>query len=705
MATTGNKSHRGPVYGCQGCPWEGDKKGVSFHVITQHREVMEAPYYYLIYPAKFTSAKPWRCHRSMPGHRVRSVLRGEEAGVSMGQGGKPLLFEGDAPDARAMSKSYSDRFWALFTQAGQVPDDAPGEDTENEAEEEAPPEKTVPATKSTNLTPEETMPVSKSPDLGSCTPCSIVSEDVVDLGLSPLGSFSPGCPAVGKDDQEVPVKDNNAEVLDADAVVTSLPSSATQVEEPIRLEDADDDNMTELMASVEASSHERSQPGPQDVVEQEDVVKQVDREMQEPPVVAVAAEVDVESDDDDWEPGTCPGVPRQPRGVRADTRCHPIGRGRSFAQWAGTTLPTPFTTSQTSIVDLPLSTKPSPPSPLRKQSSEVRAEANVQDIPLMSPAPVAPAPESAVRDGPMMSPVMVAAPEAAAQDGPMVSPATVAAPEAAVRNVKSPAPENPPVSADPLSPEKAPPSGSAVDLGLAYARMGEAAGRIITEALTTAINPLVEQALVQNKMMEDVRKDRELLIALQSATLNLLKELKPLIRNIPMAQSTGTPPTKSTSTPSTKSTSTPSTKSTSTPSTKSTSTPSSKSPGTPSTPSTKTTGASLTSSGPSATKSGYIIPKLPRKSASSAGRSSSGWRSPSPRRHQTGGSKKRSSHHSRSHSASHSSSRSRSRSRGKRSRHHWATMCPGGHKSGGGEWRGPIIFHPGFPHYRSHVMP
>ena len=145
----------------------------------------------------------------------------------MGQGGKPLLFEGDAPDARAMSKSYSDRFWALFTQAGQVPDDALGEDTENEAEEEAAPEKTVPASKSANVTPEETMPVSKSPDLGSCTPCSIVLEDVVDLGLSPLGSFSPGCPAIGKDDQEVPVKDNNDEVSDADAVVTSLARSAT----------------------------------------------------------------------------------------------------------------------------------------------------------------------------------------------------------------------------------------------------------------------------------------------------------------------------------------------------------------------------------------------------------------------------------------------------------------------------------------------
>ena len=146
----------------------------------------------------------------------------------MGQEGKPLLFEGDVPDARAMSKSYSDRFWALFSQAGQVPDDAPGEDTENEAEEEATPEKTVPATKSSNVTPEEPMPVSKSPDLGSCTPCSIVLEDIVELGLSPLGSFSPGCPATGKDDQEVPVKGNNDEVLDADAVVTGLARSATQ---------------------------------------------------------------------------------------------------------------------------------------------------------------------------------------------------------------------------------------------------------------------------------------------------------------------------------------------------------------------------------------------------------------------------------------------------------------------------------------------
>ena len=418
-------------------------------------------------------------------------------------------------------------FGALFSKAGQVPDDAPGEDTENEAEEEAAPEKTVPATKSTNVTPEEIMPMSKSPDLGSCTPCSIVLEDVVDLGLSPLGSFSPGCPAAGKDNQEVPVKDNNDEVLDADAVVTSLARSATQVGEPIRLEDADDDNVTELMESAEASdSHKRSQPSPQeDVVEQEDIVEQVGGEMRELPVVAVAEEVDVESDDDDWVPGTCPGVPNQPRGVRADTRSRPVGRGRSFAQWAGTALPTPFTTSQTSIVDLPLSTQPSPASPLRKQSPEVRAEANVQDSPPMSPAPVAAAPEAAVRDGPMVSPVTVAAPEATVQDGPMVSLATVAAPEAPVRdgNIKSPAPENPPVATDPLSLEKAPPSGSAVDLGLAYAHMGEAAGRIITEALTTAINPLVEQALIQNKLMEDVRKDQELLMDLQSTTLDMLK--------------------------------------------------------------------------------------------------------------------------------------------------------------------------------------
>ena len=221
---------------------------------------------------------------------------------------------------------------------------------------------TVPAIKSTNVTPEETMPMSKSPDLGSCTPCSIVLEDVVDLGLSPLGSVSPGCAAARKDDQEVPVKDNNDEVLDAYADLTSLARCATQAEEPICLTDTDDDNVTELMESAEASgSHERSQPGPQeDVVEQEEIVEQVDGEMRELPVVAMAEEVDVESDDDDWEPVACPGGPNQPRGGRADTRSCPVGRGRSFAQWAGTALPTPFTTSQTSIVDLPLSTQPSP---------------------------------------------------------------------------------------------------------------------------------------------------------------------------------------------------------------------------------------------------------------------------------------------------------------------------------------------------------
>ena len=172
----------------------------------------------------------------------------------------------------------------------------------------------------------------------------------------------------------------------------------------------------------------------------------------------------------------------------------------------------------------------------------------------------------------------------------------------------------------------APLSHSPVDLGLAYACMGEAVDRIITQALTTALKPLVDQAPIQNRLMDDVRKDRQLLMDLLSTMLDTLKELKPLVRNNHMAQSG----TKSTGTHSV-----------------------------------KTTGASLTlkanSSGPSAAKSRYAIPSLSGKSTSSADHSSSRRRSPSPRRPQTGSSKKRFSHH---HSASHSHSRE------KRSRHH-----------------------------------
>ena len=44
MALTSRKSHRGPVFRCQMCPWEGDKKGITWHVISTHREVEEAPF-------------------------------------------------------------------------------------------------------------------------------------------------------------------------------------------------------------------------------------------------------------------------------------------------------------------------------------------------------------------------------------------------------------------------------------------------------------------------------------------------------------------------------------------------------------------------------------------------------------------------------------------------------------------------------------
>ena len=190
MATTGKKSHRGPVYRCQRCPWEGDKKGVSFHVITQHRDVMEGPYYCLICPAKFTSAKPWRRHLSTPGHRVRSVLRGKRQECQWARGASPYSSKG----THLMRGP-----WASPTQTDFGPS-SPRQDKSQmtlrvkiqRMKQKRPPQRRRCQQQSANVTPKETMPVSKSPDLGSCTPCSIVLEDVVDLGLLPLGSFRPG---------------------------------------------------------------------------------------------------------------------------------------------------------------------------------------------------------------------------------------------------------------------------------------------------------------------------------------------------------------------------------------------------------------------------------------------------------------------------------------------------------------------------------
>ena len=210
-------------------------------------------------------------------------------------------------------------------------------------------------------------------------------------------------------------------------LITGPKRSATQVEGPACQEEDAGDNVTEPMDSTEPSrSHEGSQPGPEEYAAKDvaksnqnkgapsslvDVLSEVTEEMRELPVVAesfpVSEKVD-KSDDNDWKPRTCTGVPNQLPGVRADTWPRPVGRGRSFTQWAETIPPKPFTTSQTSkfIVqpnDLPLSTQPSPPSPLQNPALEVPAEAKVQDSSLTSPTPVTAA-EAPVQDGPMTSP-------------------------------------------------------------------------------------------------------------------------------------------------------------------------------------------------------------------------------------------------------------------------------------------------------------
>ena len=173
--------------------------------MTNHRDIQEAPYYCEICPAKFTATKTWRRHRFTSGHRVHAVMRGEDARSSMGQGSKPLKFEGEDADSRPMSKSYFDLFWGLFIQAGQVPE-VMEEDTETDGDVDQAQPKSADVEREDGQAPASLGPVRESemevsiesaPDrpepgvqssnrataAGACTLCSIILEDVLDSRL------------------------------------------------------------------------------------------------------------------------------------------------------------------------------------------------------------------------------------------------------------------------------------------------------------------------------------------------------------------------------------------------------------------------------------------------------------------------------------------------------------------------------------------
>ena len=121
MALTTKKSHRGPVFRCQACPWEGDKKGTIGHVVAAHRTVEEAPFYCTLCPARFLTARAWRRHPGQPSHRAKATMRPEQAGSALGRGGPSVKFDGEGAEALQMDREYSERYWMLVSQAAAAP--------------------------------------------------------------------------------------------------------------------------------------------------------------------------------------------------------------------------------------------------------------------------------------------------------------------------------------------------------------------------------------------------------------------------------------------------------------------------------------------------------------------------------------------------------------------------------------------------------
>ena len=112
----------------------GDKKGVTWHVISTHREVEEAPYFCRVCPARFVTARVWRKHTSQASHRAKLILRPEQAATALGQGGPSVRFEGPESEAVQMDRGYSEKYWMLVSQASAT---KPLE-TDDEDDDEAP---------------------------------------------------------------------------------------------------------------------------------------------------------------------------------------------------------------------------------------------------------------------------------------------------------------------------------------------------------------------------------------------------------------------------------------------------------------------------------------------------------------------------------------------------------------------------------------
>ena len=72
-------------------------------------------------------------------------------------------------------------------------------------------------------------------------------------------------------------------------------------------------------------------------------------------------------------------------------------------------------------------------------------------------------------------------------------------------------PEAPAISHHPeviISPASVLPTGTTIDLALAYSRMGEAARKVITAALASSTQPLIHQSKEQNKLLAKLQKER-----------------------------------------------------------------------------------------------------------------------------------------------------------------------------------------------------
>ena len=136
------------------CPWQGDKKGITWHVISTHREVEEAPYFYRVCPARFVTARVWRKHTSQASHRAKLILWLEQVASALGQGGPSVRFEGPESEAVQMDKEYSEKYWMLVSQASATKLLETDDEDEDEAPSPAPSNRSTPSPAELNQRPD-----------------------------------------------------------------------------------------------------------------------------------------------------------------------------------------------------------------------------------------------------------------------------------------------------------------------------------------------------------------------------------------------------------------------------------------------------------------------------------------------------------------------------------------------------------------------